>query len=72
MIRFTEKQREEFIKNNYITCKYCGYNNKRNRFDNFGTCLCCGKILDKRTYFIARLMKETNKEAVLQNNGRVI
>lgn len=72
MIKFTKEQRENFVKGKYITCKYCGYNNEKHRFENFGYCLSCNKILDKRVYFVAKMMKELNREAVLQNNGHVL
>lgn len=49
-----EKMMEE-----YITCDECGYNNKKERFQAFGTCLGCGKILDERTYFKAQMFKKS-------------
>lgn len=72
MIRFTKEQRDGFVQNKYITCKYCGYNNEKHRFQNFGYCLCCHKIIDKKIYFVARLKKELNKGGVLQNNSHVL
>lgn len=49
-----EEKRNEFIEKNYITCE-CGYNNRKNRLENFGTCLRCGKIIDERSYFKRKL-----------------
>lgn len=53
-----EGTREEFIKKLYVTCEYCGYNNERARFLQFGTCLKCGKVLDKKTYFKIEMLKK--------------
>lgn len=49
--------REKFIEDLFITCDECGYNNLKNRFVAFGTCLRCGKIIDDRTYFRATMIK---------------
>lgn len=57
MIRFTKEQREAFMKKQFITCKKCGYNNKISRFENYGTCLLCEEILDRKTYFKANFYK---------------
>jgi len=46
---------EEFMEELYITCNECGYNNLKRRFENYGTCLRCGKILDKKVHFKAEL-----------------
>ena len=56
-MKLQKESKEEFMKNKYITCKYCGYNNERARFLQFGTCLFCGKILDEKTYFKIQMMK---------------
>ena len=50
-----EDTRDEFIKERYITCQNCGYNNNKQRLEIYGTCLCCGKIIDERTYFKKKL-----------------
>lgn len=61
MIRFTKEQTEGFIKKEFITCKYCGYNNKLKRFQHYGVCLNCGKVLDEKVYFKAQYYKTKNK-----------
>lgn len=53
---------EEFMKNNFTRCSYCGYNNKNELFMRFGTCLRCHKILDNKTYFRNRLGIERRKK----------
>ena len=60
MIRYTKSQREAFMQKKFITCKKCGYNNKIGRFENYGVCLCCGEILDPKTYFKANFYKTKN------------
>lgn len=52
------ESKEEFLKDNFIKCKYCGYNNEKNRFQNFGKCLCCDEILDSRVFYIKKLKKQ--------------
>ena len=48
---------KKFIDDLYITCDDCGYNNEKDRFQSFGTCLHCGKTLDKRVHFRATMIK---------------
>jgi len=43
----------------YIVCDKCGYNNEKERFQAFGTCLKCKKILDKRIYFRAEMIRRS-------------
>lgn len=50
---------EQFLDERFVKCE-CGYNNEKKRFENYGTCLRCGKILDKKIY-LARLLKIKNK-----------
>ena len=50
-----EDTKNEFMIARFITCKYCGYNNFKNRLENFGTCLRCGEIIDERSYFKRKL-----------------
>lgn len=52
-----KEQYDEFMANNFVTCDKCGYNNHKKRFESFGTCLHCGKILDNRAYFKACMKK---------------
>lgn len=53
-----KEPKDEFIKKVYITCPKCSYNNERGRFNQFGTCLKCGEILDQKTYFMIQMMKK--------------
>ena len=46
-----EDTKNEFMVARFITCPYCGYNNFKNRLENFGTCLRCGEIIDEKSYF---------------------
>ena len=54
--------KEEFIKKHYCTCKKCDYNNERGRLNQYGTCLKCGEILDKKIYFKIQMMKRINDD----------
>lgn len=47
-------QHKQFIKQRYITCD-CGYNNKKDRIERFGTCLRCGKVLYPKIYLKNKL-----------------
>ena len=49
--------KEDFMKKKYITCPKCSYNNERGRFNQYGTCLKCGEILDQKIYFMIEMMK---------------
>jgi DNA-directed RNA polymerase subunit RPC12/RpoP len=59
-MRKFKEDKQEFMKKNYLTCKYCGYNNEKARFLQYGVCLKCGKILDEKTYFMIQMMKRIN------------
>ena len=50
--------KEEFMKEKYITCPKCSYNNEKGRFQQFGKCLKCGTILDQKTHFMIEMMKK--------------
>lgn len=52
---------EEFIKHNFVVCK-CGYNNKIEYVNYYGSCLRCGKILNEKAYFKKKLKLEIKKE----------
>lgn len=39
----------------FIICPYCGYNNEFFRFQNYGTCLRCDNIIDKKVYLKHKL-----------------
>lgn len=60
--RFATK--EEFVKAFYIPCKYCGYNNEKNRLRKYGVCLRCGEPLDDKIYFMIKMQE------LLHNNKR--
>ncbi len=53
--------KEEFMRKNYTTCKYCEYNNEKSRLQKYGTCLKCGRVLDDRIYFKIQAMKILNE-----------
>ena len=55
------KDKKKFIEDLFITCDKCGRNNERRRFELFGTCLYCGKVLDEKIYFKAQLRKKAYK-----------
>lgn len=59
-MRTFKESKDSFMKRNYITCKYCDYNNERARFLQYGKCLKCGKVLDEKTYFMIEMMKRIN------------
>ena len=50
-----EYTKSEFMKETFIICNHCGYNNFKVRLKNFGTCLKCGKIIDEKSYFRKKL-----------------
>ena len=61
-----KKNREEFMKRDFITCE-CGYNNAKERFHLYGKCLRCGKTIDKKIYFKAMM-----KGRIIKKNGKEI
>ena len=52
---------EEFIKKNYIVCS-CGYRNKIENVNKYGTCLYCKKVLDEKVFFLKKLRQELKNE----------
>ena len=56
-------KKEEFIKENFITCE-CGYNNHKLAVDTYGKCNLCGKILNGRAYFKYKLRGTTKSYRV--------
>lgn len=54
--------KEDFMKQNYLTCQKCGYNNERGRFMQYGKCLNCGAILDKKTHFMIEMLKRVKDD----------
>lgn len=51
--------KKRFVDELFITCDDCGYNNLKDRFQAFGTCLNCGKILDKKVYFKSQMIRRS-------------
>lgn len=51
------KAKKEFMEELYVTCNKCGYNNKKKRLENYGTCLLCGEVIDKKSYFKVMMKK---------------
>lgn len=58
----TAEERAQFVKDNYKTCPYCHYNNERVRLNKYAVCLNCGKIIDKKNYFMIQLKKKMDEE----------
>ena len=54
-MRRTEASIKRFVNERFVTCKYCGYNNKKRRLENYGTCLRCRKIIDEKSYLRRKL-----------------
>lgn len=48
---------DEFIKNNYIVCS-CGYRNKIENVNKYGTCLYCKKVLNEKVVFLNKLREQ--------------
>lgn len=51
---------------NNVVCKECGYNNKKHYAKFFGTCLCCGNIIDDK----AKFKYEMNKRLLLYRKDK--
>ena len=62
-------KKKKFIENLFIVCDNCGYNNFKNRFQEYGTCLRCGKVLDKKVYFKAQMKKKLHLKINLRDKG---
>ena len=58
MYKVGSEQYKNFIKEKFIVCE-CGYHNSKERNNLYGTCLRCGKIIDKKAY-LGRLIWEKN------------
>ena len=52
-----DERYQKFMADTFVVCDECGYNNPKERFEGFGTCLRCKKILDERVYFKAQMKK---------------
>ena len=66
--KFTREQTLKFIEDNFVTCKKCGYNNRKELFHKYGVCLCCGDIIDGKTYFKAKYYK--TRQRMLRNENK--
>lgn len=53
---------------NFVVCQFCGYNNEFNRFQNYGTCLRCHKIIDQKTYLKRKLWEANNRYKIKEEN----
>ena len=42
----------------FIECPYCGYNNESKRFQSYGTCLRCHRIIDKKIYLKRKIWEK--------------
>lgn len=45
----------QFKEKHFIVCPSCGYNNEKERFSKYGTCLRCHKIVDPKIYLKRKL-----------------
>lgn len=59
-MRFREKREDKDLSDLFVVCE-CSYNNKKDRLERFGTCLRCGKVLDKRAYFKRMVSRKIGK-----------
>lgn len=64
------EQYDDFIVNNFVTCDECGYNNQKDRFQAYGTCLHCNKVLDDKVYFKAQLRKQVFKRPSVRGRNK--
>lgn len=62
MANFDKKRHLDFV-----VCQYCGYNNERKRFNFYGTCLRCHKIMDQKIY-LKRLLWQANNRKYLEED----
>lgn len=67
--RYTKEQTEQWIERHFVVCK-CGYRNEINRFQKYGVCLSCGRILDDRLYFKSMFYKTKRKLRKRGNYGK--
>lgn len=49
---------------NFVVCQFCGYNNEFNRFQNYGTCLRCHKIIDPKIYLRRKLWESKHRRYI--------
>lgn len=53
---------------NFVECPKCGYNNYKDRFNLYGTCLRCHSIIDKKIYLKRKLWESKTKYKVREEN----
>lgn len=73
MMRMIPKK--EFMDELFVTCDKCGYNNLKKRFSNFGCCLGCGEVLDKKSYFkfmMRKIAKRCPRNRRIKRNRSVL
>lgn len=58
-----KKIKKEF----FVVCQFCGYNNKYKRFQIYGTCLRCHKIIDPKIYLKRKLWEAKNRYKVRED-----
>ena len=54
----------EFIGKDFVVCPHCGYYNEEKRFQLYGTCLRCHKIVDKKIYLKRRYWESKSPGSV--------
>lgn len=52
----------------FVVCQFCGYNNEFNRFQNYGTCLRCHKIIDPKVYLKRKLWETNNRKYIREED----
>lgn len=62
MIKVGSERYRKFVEEHFTTCE-CGYNNKKDRLEIYGTCLRCGKILNQKAYLRYKIKMEQYKMA---------
>lgn len=51
----------------FVVCPHCGYNNEERRFNLYGTCLRCHKVIDQKVYLRRRLWEENNRRKMRED-----
>ena len=57
-----------FINKHFIKCPHCGYNNEIRRFQNYGTCLRCHKVMDEKIYLKRRYWEARTKYKIKEES----
>lgn len=61
LLYLQRQYKEKNKKLTFVQCPHCGYNNEETRFQFYGTCLRCHKVVDKKIYLKRLLYEERNK-----------